>query len=160
MVTKRVLSVAATALMLATGGNGCGDFNAPGNKTPAESVATAPLRIDVEITSHPADKHALVTMHALDHSGLVSVDVITGELYPHQHIRRLPYGHWFMHPPTATVTYRAEALMTGEPGDILACAFYVRGVKVQEIGTPHVSQIEEGQNSAHVLCEYYHLPGK
>lgn len=143
-------AVVAWAVLMT--GQSC-NLNPPGDKTPANPVPT-PVVVMLELVSEPSNIWANVTVNARDHSGLPAVDLVTQELYPTVHAQRTPYRHLISHLPHVTVTYSMEAYVGGEVGTILGCAIYIDGVKLQEIGTPHVMEIAEGSNSTLVYCEY------
>lgn len=157
-MVKYLAALVAVAVLAATSDGGC-KLQQPGDKTPAEPPPPA-IILTMTMTSNPSGTYVMVKINAIDHSGLPSVNLETGELYPTQHPYRTPYGHFITHPPSTTATYTMEGFMGGSPGDILGCEFSINGVKIQDTGTPHVSQIEPGELSTMVYCEYEYWPGK
>jgi hypothetical protein len=152
---KQVLAAIVTAILAASSTEGC---NAPGDKTPTGKQPVPAVFLLMKLESSPPGVYATITINARDHSGLPSVDLENGEIYPTTHPHRTPYEHIITHPATATVTYSMEAFAGGDPGTILGCSFWLDGVKLQEIGTPHVTEIQEGSLSTLVYCEYTRYP--
>jgi hypothetical protein len=148
---KNVLAAVTIALLMASGADSC---NRPGDKTPANAEPIVEVIMEVTVAAAAPEVWANVKIHVRDHSGQPAVDIATGELYPTEHPRRLPYKHFVVHPLHVSATYSIEATIGGVPGDILGCAMYINGVKLQEIGTPHVTTIPEGGRFALVYCEY------
>ena len=148
---NRLLAVATTVILAAASSESC---NAPGDKTPTGKTPVPIVVLLMKLESSPPGLYATVTINARDHSGLPSVDLETREIYPTTHPHRTPYEHFIAHPANVSVTYTMEAFAGGDPGTILGCSFYLDGVKLQEIGTPHVTTIAEGSLSTLVYCEY------
>jgi len=153
------LIAAAVALVVLTADKGCG-LQPPGDKTPAGGVPAGVVTL-IEVTSHPSGALAKVRIDARDHSGLPSVSILTSELYPTEHMRRTPHTEGITHPASATVTYYVDAILAGEPGDILGCKIYVDGdvpTGPNALETVHVAQILEGMTSTQVSCSYTRYP--
>jgi hypothetical protein len=153
------LAVAVVTWAVLVASESC-DLNPPGDKTPAGGVPEGVITL-IEVTSHPSGALAKVRIDARDHSGLPSVSILTAELYPTEHVRRTPFTEGITHPASATVTYSVDAVLGGEPGDILGCKIYVNGevpTGPSALEAVHVTQILEGMASTQVSCSYTRYP--
>lgn len=127
--------------------------DSPASKGPSEPVAVNRLEILVE--THPEHMLATIRLNAVDHAGLPTVDLESGQLYPTENVRRTPYGHVIVAPASAVVTYSVEVVITGEAGDLVGCSMKLNGEKLTTIGAANVADIpREGVQWAHVFCEY------
>jgi hypothetical protein len=151
-MNKWIIAAIMAAVLLAT----TSDCNInPADKTPAKPPApTIEIVMEVTKASEARDVFANIKVNAVDYSGLPVVDVVTGELYPTQHLYRIPYTHYLVQPATASARYSIEATVAGVPGDIFGCAIYVNGTMARGPGTPHVVEIPEGGQSTFVYCEH------
>jgi hypothetical protein len=153
------LIAAAMALVVLAADKGC-ELQPPGDKTPAGGVPAGVITL-IEVASHPSGILTKVRIDARDHSGLPSVSILTSELYPTEHVRRTTFTEGITHPASATVTYSVDAIMAGQPGDLLGCKIYVNG-KVptgpNALEAVHVAEILEGMTSTQVSCSYTRYP--
>ncbi len=119
--------------------------------------APAITEMIITVESNPSGIYANITLNAHDHSGRPSVNLESGELYPTNYARKTPYKHAIVHPATAIVTYIVDAIIAGEPGDLLSCSMTLNGVKLTTLGSSHVAEVPSDLHSAHVYCEYTYV---
>lgn len=153
---RAFLAAAMAVVVLATASE-C-NLNSPGDKTPADAHDPGVVVL-IEVTSNPSDIHVKVRIGARDHSGRPSVS-LEGELYPTEHARRTTHKEFITHPASATVTYSVDALMAGQPGDLLGCKIIVNGVVPDSPDATHVAEVLEGMGSTQVWCTYTRYPVK
>jgi len=151
----KALIVTVTVLAVLATDKGC-DLQPPGDKTPAGPPVPG-VEAMIEVTSNPSNIYATVRINAYDHSGRPSVSILTSELYPTEHARRTPHREGIVHPASATVTYSVDAIISGEPGDLLGCKIFVDDVVPtgpDALEATHVAEILDGMTSAQVSCTY------
>jgi len=149
-----IAAVTVSAVLLVS--ESC-DLNPPGDKTPAGPPQPG-VEVLIEVIAHPVGTQAKILINARDHSGRPSLSVLTGEFYPTEHVRRTPHREGIVHAADVTATYEVDAIMAGNPGDLLGCKIYVNGVVPDSPDATHVVEILEGMTSTQVWCTYTRYP--